>query len=484
MLTGAARFRKQQRVIRMYNEVRSQTEKKKRVALQSLYAAIFITLIKAVAAYASGSLGVLTEVFNSGIDIFVALVTLFSISYSAKPPDEDHNYGHEKIENFSALFQVFILFITSSYIIYEAFQRLFIRKDAEIEVSIWIILALTGTMIIDFYRARALKRTADETRSSALEADALHFSVDILSSLVVIAGLIITYLGVSRIADTIAALIVTAVILRLGFKLARKSFDSLMDRVPEGLYEKIRYETLLVGGVEGIKSIRIRNAGSLIFIDMTIEISRLVPFSKAHDIMDSVEKKISELVPGGDAVIHSEPVITGNETINDKIRMIVAGEGFKCHDIFSHRIDNEIYSELHVEIDNTNDLHAAHNAVSILEKKIKDEIDVISHIKIHIDEPSDLMLDTRDITPQSNELIREVINILSECSDVLSSSDIQVVSSNGKIRVSLNCVFSDDRSFDEVHDIVTTLESRIYLNLKDNYPRLSNVMIHAEPSAQ
>ncbi len=455
---------------------------KRSVALKSLYAALIITAIKVVAAYASGSLGVLSEVFNSAIDIFVTLVTIFSISYSSKPPDEDHNYGHEKIESFSALFQVFILFITSAYIIYEAFQRLFIHKDTEINVSIWIIAALLISMVIDFFRARSLKKIARQTKSEALEADALHFSVDILSSSVVIVGLLFTYFGISKNADTFAALIVTSIIIKLGYNLAKKSFDSLMDKVPGGLQEKIRYESMLIEGVEGIKNIRIRNAGSMMFIDMTIEISRLVPFSNAHDIMDALERRIREIVPDSDVVIHSEPVITSRETINDKIRMIVSESGFKCHDIFSHKIDNEIYSELHVEVGHTNDLFAAHDAISELEKKIKHDIDVISHIKIHIDEPSDIVFDTRDITAHSNELVSEVNKILSSCEDVISSNDIQVVSTNGKIRISMNCVFKDEFSFEEVHDIVTTLESRIFLNLKDNYPRLSNVMIHAEPS--
>ena len=104
----------------MTESIKSISDKKIKVAIQSLYAAVFITLIKIVAAYFSGSLGILTEVFNSGIDIFVCIVTIISIKYSSRPPDKDHNYGHEKAENFSALFQVFILFITSSFIIYEA----------------------------------------------------------------------------------------------------------------------------------------------------------------------------------------------------------------------------------------------------------------------------------------------------------------------------------------------------------------------------
>ena len=455
-----------------------------KVAMNSLYAAVIITMIKILAAYFSGSLGVLSEVFNSAIDIFVCLVTILSIKYSSRPPDADHNYGHEKVENFSALFQVFILFITASYIIYEAALRLFGNKDIEVKVNIWILLALVVSMIIDFYRARILRKIAKETKSSALEADALHFSSDILSSGVVIIGLILVYFNISKTADTIAALIVTGVIIYLGFKLSKKSIDSLMDRVPAGLYEKVKYETLLIKGVEDIKSFRIRSSGSKIYIDMVILISRLVPFSKAHDIMDSVEKKINELIENADVVIHSEPVETKSETINDKIRMIVNEFGLKCHDIFSHRINNEIYSELHIEVDNTNDLTKAHNEITEIEERIKKEIDVITHLKIHIDEPSEIVFDTKDITENSNEMIRAVNNILDECSDVISSSDIHVISTNGKIRVSLTCVFNFIHSFDEVHDIVTVLESKIYLNLKENYPKLANVIIHAEPSTK
>jgi cation diffusion facilitator family transporter len=457
-------------------------QKKIRVARQSLYAAVVITIIKLLAAYFSGSLGVLSEVFNSAIDIFVCLVTIISIKYSSRPPDEDHNYGHEKVESFSALFQVLILFITSSYIIYEAINRLFINKNVEINISIWIFVALLISMAIDLYRARILKRVAGETKSNALEADALHFSSDILSSGVVIIGLILVYFNISKTADTIAALIVTGVIIYLGYKLSKKAVDSLMDRVPAGLYEKVKYETLLIKGVEDIKTFRIRSSGSKIYIDMTILISRLVPFSKAHDIMDSVEKKIHQLIENADVVIHSEPVETKSETINDKIRMIVNVYGLKCHDIYSHKIDNEIYSELHIEVDNTNDLTKAHNMITEIEERIKKEIDVISHIKIHIDEPSEIVFDTKDITENSNEIIREVKEILNECSDVISSNDIQVVSTNGKIRISMNCVFNYIHSFDEVHDIVTVLESKIYLNLKKHHPKLSNVIIHAEPS--
>jgi len=204
-------------------------------------------------------------------------------------------------------------------------------------------------------------------------------------------------------------------------------------------------------------------------------------FSKTHEIMDTVERRIKELAPDSDIVIHSEPIETQDETINDKIRMIVNNEGFKCHDIFSHKIEKDIFTELHVEIDNTNDLSQAHKNISRLEEKIIKEIPVISKVNIHLDEPSELLFDTIDVTSQSNELIRNVENILSENNYIKKYYDIKVISSNEKLRISMKCEFEEGLTFEEVHEKVTILESKIYLHIKELYPNLSNVIIHAEP---
>lgn len=220
-----------------------------------------------------------------------------------------------------------------------------------------------------------------------------------------------------------------------------------------------------------------------IFIDMVINISRIIPFSKAHDIMDAVERRLNQLIDNADIVIHSEPVETDKETINDKIKMIVNSYGLKCHDIFSHKIGNEIFSELHVEVTDTNDLIKAHDRITEVEEKIKSEIGIISNVKIHIDEPSNILYDTTDITAKSGDMITEIQKIISQNSDVTSCGDFNVIITNGKIRVSLNCTFDYHYSLDEVHDIVTLLESKIFAELKSRYPKLSNVIIHAEPSA-
>ena len=456
-------------------------KKKLNVAKVSLFAALLMVLIKFIAAYFSGSLAVLSDVFHSGIDIIATLITILSIKISSKPADEDHHYGHEKVESFAALVQVLILIAVCSFIFYEAISRLFLDKPHVVNITILTFAAIIIAIIIDFSRVRILRKTARETKSQSLEGDAVHFLSDLLGSFVVLISLVITYFQISNIADSICAIIVAFIILFTGLKLSKKAIDSLMDRVPAGLSDKIKNETKSRKGVENIKSFRIRSTGSKIYIDMTILISRLIPFSKAHEIMDNVEKKIKEISPGADVVIHSEPVKTKAETINEKIRMIVNDFDLKCHDIFSHKIKNEIFTELHVEIPDTNNLVKAHNIVSEIESRIKKEMSLISSVKIHIDEPSEVMFDTIDVTDKSSEILRYVRNILNEHEVIRNSYDIKVVNTNGKLRVSMNCEFDYILSFDEVHDHVTLLESKIYLFLKEIYPNLSNVIIHAEP---
>ena len=456
-------------------------KKKIRVAKVSLFAAFFMVFIKLIAAYFSGSLAVLSDVFHSSIDILATVITIISIKISARPADDDHHYGHEKVESFSALVQVILLVAICSYFFYESINRLFFEKGHVVTVSIWTFAAIIIAMTIDFTRVKVLRKTAKETNSPALEADAAHFFSDLLSSVVVLISLVFTYFNISKIADSISALIVAIIILYTGLKLSKKAIDSLMDRVPAGLSDKIKYETRLVQGVEDIKSFRIRSTGSKIFIDMIITISRLVPFSKAHEIMDSVERRIKQISPNTDVVIHSEPVETKDETINEKIRMIVNDFDLKCHDIFSHKIEDQIFTELHVEISDTDDLKKAHDIISDIEERIKKEISVISDVKIHIDEPSELLYDTMDITDRSRELLRYIKNILDSYNSIENYCDIKVLTTSGKIRVSLNCEFDLNLSFEQVHDHVTLLESKIYLSLKELYPNLSNVIIHAEP---
>ncbi len=210
---------------------------KSRVAGISVFAAIFLTGFKFVIAILTGSLGLLSEALHSGLDLVAAVITYFSVRISDKPPDKEHNYGHGKIENFSALVETILLFVTCLWIIYEALNRL-ITGETEIEVNVWSYIVMITSIIIDVTRSRALYKVAKKYNSQALEADALHFSTDIWSSSVVVLGLVCANFGL-YFADPVAALMVAMIVFFISYRLGKRSVDVLLDKAPGDSVVKI-----------------------------------------------------------------------------------------------------------------------------------------------------------------------------------------------------------------------------------------------------
>jgi len=453
--------------------------KKFKTARSSLFVAILIVTLKLSAALWSGSLAILSELFHSSTDFFAAVITVFSVKYSSKPPDKDHHYGHEKIESFSALFQVLILVMMCIYLLYESVVRI-IHPPPDVNIDFYSFAIIVFCILLDFTRSKTLKRVAKETHSQALEADALHFSSDILSSGVVLFGIALYH--ISPIFDPIAAIIVSVIIIFTTVNLSKKAFDSLMDKVPKGLYENIYKAITTVEGVDGIKNLRVRSTGSKIFIDAVINVGRTKLFYETHEITDKVEEQIKSIANNSDIVIHTEPVETEDETVNDKIRIIVNREGYRCHDIFSYKFKDKVIVELHIEISHTNDLVEAHNTVSNIERKIQSEIFVIDEVKVYLDEPSGLSSEAEDVTTSSNDIIRISGNIISEYKFVESLRVIKVFRTVYGIRIICDCEFDNSIPFNKVHNYVTELESKIFLKIKEYYPELINVNIHSEPS--
>src|SRR5262252_453989 len=217
---------------------------KRSVARNSVLAAIAMTGLKIVVGFATGSLGLISEAAHSALDLIAAIITFFSVGVSDKPADADHQYGHGKVENFSAFIETGLLLLTCIWIIYEAVKRLFFHH-VEIEPSIAAFIVMFISMAVDFWRSRALGRIAIKYDSQALEADALHFSTDIWSSGVVVVGLAMVLLGrklgISWLigADPIAALFVAGVIVFVSTRLARKTIDALLDTAPAGARTQI-----------------------------------------------------------------------------------------------------------------------------------------------------------------------------------------------------------------------------------------------------
>ncbi|HZR15828.1 MAG TPA: cation diffusion facilitator family transporter [Verrucomicrobiae bacterium] len=286
---------------------------KLRAALNSILAAVFLTGLKILVGLLSGSLGILAEAAHSTLDFAAAIITFFAVRAASKPADRGHAYGHGKLENLSALVETLLLLGTCAWIISQSVSRL-LSAQVVVKASIWAFGVMAVSIAVDISRARMLARTAARHRSQALEADALHFSTDVWSSLVVLLGLAGVKLGQQfphlvwlEKADAVAGLLVAAIVVWVSLKLGLRAIEALIDASPEGVAEKIKARVEAMDNVFDCHAVRVRHSGPRYFVDLHVTLDGRISLQAAHDLTDDVERAVEELLPGADVTVHPEP---------------------------------------------------------------------------------------------------------------------------------------------------------------------------------
>jgi len=459
----------------------SMRAEKRAVAGNSVLAAIAITTLKIVVGITTGSLGILSEAAHSGLDLIAAVITLFSVGVADKPADADHQYGHGKVENFSAFIETGLLLLTCVWIVYEAMKRLFFHH-VEIEPSIAAFLVMFISMAVDFCRSRALGRIATKYDSQALEADALHFSTDIWSSGVVVVGLLLVMLGRLygvdwlRDADPVAALFVAGVVVYVSSRLARKTVDALLDAAPAGVRNRILAAVTKVEGLLEVDRVRIRRAGNRYFADLSIGLARNVTFQRSEQITDAVTAAVHDVLPDADVVVRSIPRPARRENIFDRVRAVATRYNFNVHDISVQDLGGRLHVEQHLELDESLSLKEAHDRVTLLESAIRHDVPEISSILTHIEsEPA--TIETGDEIVRDAALEKKLKAIAAEFPEILDVHEVEIKRVRGRLYVSCHCTFSDELPLSRVHDIQTDLE----IGFKHEAPELFRVLIHPEP---
>jgi len=463
-----------------YSTATMQAEKRS-VAGNSVLAAIAITALKIVVGITTGSLGILSEAAHSGLDLIAAIITFFSVRVSDKPADADHQYGHGKVENFSAFIETGLLLLTCVWIIYEAIKRLFFRH-VEIEASAWAFVVMGLSIGVDLWRSRALGRIAEKYDSQALEADALHFSTDVWSSSVVILGLLLVMMGralhVDRLrdADPVAALVVAGIVVHVSWRLARKTIDALLDAAPAGVRSKIIDAVRRVQGVIEVDRVRIRRAGNRYFADVSVGLARTVTFQHSGQVAASVTDAVHRVLPDADVTVNSIPRADRTENIFDQIRAVATRHNLNVHDVSVQDLHGRLHVEQHLELDERLSLKDAHDRVTALEAEMREEVPEISSILTHIEsEPA--TIEPGDEIVRDAALERRLKAIAAEFPEVLDMHEIEIKRVRGRLYVSCHCTLADDLPLSRVHDIQTDLEIRF----KQDAPELFRVLIHPEP---
>jgi cation diffusion facilitator family transporter len=454
---------------------------KRTVAGNSVFAAIALTSLKIVVGISTGSLGILSEAAHSGLDLVAAIVTFFSVRVSDRPADADHQYGHGKVENFSAFIETGLLLLTCVWIIYEAARRLFVHS-VEIEPSAAAFAVMFFSIAVDWWRSRALGRIAVKYDSQALEADALHFSTDIWSSLVVIIGLAVVLAGrkyqlpALQRADPISALFVAGVVVWVSSRLARKTIDALLDAAPAGVRSRILSAAADVDDVIDVDRVRIRRAGNRYFADLNVGLARNLTFQRAEQVVERVTAAVNRVLPDADVVVHPLARAGRGESIYDRIRAVATRHNCNVHDVSVQDLNGKLHVEQHLELDETLALKDAHDRVTLLEAEIRREVPEIASILTHIEsEPA--TIEAGEDERQDAALERRLKKVAGGFPDLVDMHDVRFKRVRGRLYLSCHCTMSDALPLARVHDLQTELEIRF----KQEAPELFRVLIHPEP---
>ncbi|MFW9832860.1 MAG: cation diffusion facilitator family transporter [Candidatus Thorarchaeota archaeon] len=447
----------------------------------SVLAAAFLTILKLVIGYLTNSLGIFSEGIHSGLDFAAAGITLIAVRRASKAPDEDHLYGHGKIENFAALAETIILWFTSVWIILEAVHRIEVQNWAR--SSIWGIVIMVVGVVVTFVQSRILYRAAEKHGSQALEADALHFRTDMISSVVVLLGLGFVWIDIP-IADPLAAIGVAIIIFIVSARLGKRTFDALTDRAPYGLQNEIMERVCEVGGVVNCTRVRVRHSGPELFVDIVVTVDENIAASEAHNIAETIERKLVELAPSVDVVVHIEPAegdITqfSNMDIYDLMQITARriSEVNSVHNIRVFEIADyiDIAADLEMSVNLT--LEEAHSVSERYEERLREIVgNRINSVTLHL-ETALTKEHAKDVTLEASDIIEAVKEIVSQFSPKANYKEAKIRKEQDGISVLLVCTIPGEITLTESHEIAEEIEKRILERLK----AIKSVFVHFEP---
>src|ERR1700722_1640525 len=450
---------------------------KEKAALGSIAASAALTAAKAVIGLLTGSPPILSEAGHSLIDLSATMLTYFAVRVSDKPADAEHQYGHGKMESVTALAETALLFVLTVIVVWEAVQRLIDTRGHAVEASAAAFIIIAASIVVDFFRARVLRRVAKATSSEALAADALHFSSDMWSSIAVLCGLGGVRLGYPW-ADAAAALVVAVFICIAGYRLGRRTIDTLTDTAPAGVSERVAAITRRVPGIVSVERVRARPAGAVLFVDVGVGVSRTLPLDGVASIKDRLTRAIRAALPTAETTITTEPRALDDETVRERVMMIARNRGLAIHHVAVQTISGRLSVSADLEVDGTQPLAVAHDTATRLEEAIREELGPDVEVETHIEPlPADV-LPGSEATPARLGEVREAL--LALAADVPNLGEVHDVrvreTSDGEI-VNFHCRVDPALSVSTVHDLVDTLEHR----LRERFPSIQRVIGHAEP---
>jgi cation diffusion facilitator family transporter len=439
------------------------------ISLLAIFSAFIVELVFGVI---SNSLGLITDSVHALLDSVVTAILLLAARMAIKPPDEEHTYGHGKIESLGGMIGGIAIFLIALFFIYESIQRL----QSPIPSTMPGMFAVIGglyTIGIDVFRIILLQKSIKKIGGATLKADFYHAFMDLGSTIIAIAGIVLVSYGFYN-GDFIAALILGVLLVILSLKLIHKTALDLTDIISPELVKKVKEIVVNTEGVVGVGAILMRRSGDIIFTDVTISLRGDTSFDRAHEISSMAENNIKNKMPNAAITIHFEPDwknVPLNAKINDIAKSV---NGVKeVHNIISHKTKGKTYSNLHVMVDREINLYSAHKISEEIEQKIQENIPEIEHVTIHLEPFLVVPINLNIEDKITEEKIRE---ILKKYTEIKKIGRIVSLNFENILKIDIDCSFDKESSIEKVQDMTSEIEHVIRTHIKN-----AVITIHPEP---
>jgi len=445
-------------------------------ARASIAASAVLAIAKFAAGWWSGSLALLSEGGHATVDTGAAVLTYFAVKEAGKPADAEHHYGHAKYESLAALAETGLLFGLALFVVVEAFRRI---ADADQDVDAgWPAFAVLGfSIVVDFVRSRRLARIAREEGSDALAADALHFSSDLISSILVVIGLVATRAGFER-GDALAAIGVALFIAIAGFRLGRRTVETLLDAAPRDMTQRIHQAIADVPGVIEVETLRLRTVGPHIVGEAAVGVSRTLPLEHAARIKQAAEAAVVAEAPNTQITFTVNPRVLDDETVAERIRVVAARKHLPVHHIIAQQLGDRLAISLDIEVDAAMPHGRAHSIATAFEQAIADEFGSTVEIETHIEPLEPHLRRGKD----AEESVRQEVEaaLVRQCAaggEASNIHDVRVRETADGLIVNYHCHVNAAQSVDAVHSAVDAIERGV----REQFPQIVRLVSHAEP---
>ena len=439
------------------------------ISLLAIFSAFLVELIFGLI---SNSLALITDSIHALLDSVVTVILLLAARMAIKPPDEEHTYGHGKIESLGGLVGGIAIFLIACFFIYESINRMQ-SPPPSVLPGLFAIIGGLYTIGIDFFRIILLRKSIKKIGGATLKADFYHAFMDLGSTLVAIVGIVLVSYGFYH-GDFVAALILGGLLAVLSVKLVYKTALDLTDIISPELVKNVREIVTSTEGVIDAESILMRRSGDTIFADVTISLRGDTSFDKAHEISNNVERNIKEQISNASITIHFEPnweEVPLDAKILDIAKSVDGVKG--VHNVSTHKTKGKTYSDLHVMVDRESNLLSAHKISEIIEQKIQENLPEIEHATIHL-EPFVTVPENFNVEDKITE--EKIKTILERYSEIKKIGRIVSLNFENILKIDIDCSFDKELSIEKVHDLTSEIEHVIREEIKN-----AVITIHPEP---